>query len=335
MLKGFLPLPEPFSLGLTLLCGQCFRWEGPNPDGWFQGVAGGAFWRIRQEGKNLFWECSSPVVRHDPAAEWLSRYLNLDEDLTEWLKTMEGNRILQAPLALLRGLRLLRQEPWECTVSYMFAQGLSVVVIRQALHKFCRKYGAPVPDAPGFHDFPMPQDLALLSPDLLRPFTNNYRARADRIIRVARVVEARVINLDHLKEIPCDEAREALMNLEGIGPKIADCILLFALNHSSAFPVDRWVLRAMKKYFNSVNFLGLGREAPAPGKYLQIVTKARKAFSDRCGLASEYMFLYLRLLEDEKLMRELSPFCHFSNRFLRLSPAPRPGKELKKGGSFL
>lgn len=324
MVKGEISLLEPFSLGLTLLCGQCFRWEGPDAHGWFEGVAGDAFWRVRQEHKRLHWECSSGFVQGKPPVEWLSHYFGLEDDIREWVNSQKGDPVLGKPLKLLSGLRLLRQDSWECSISYMFAQGLSVTVIRKALAKFCEKYGMPIVGAPDFYAFPESRDLVHLSPDLLRPFTNNYRARADRIIRMARVVEARVIDLSHLKAIPCDEARQALMNLDGIGPKIADCILLFSMGHASAFPVDRWVLRAMRRSFPSVKLGNAGKEAPTSSQYLKIVRKARLAFGNRCGLASEYLFLYLRLLEDEKLRLQLSPFCHFPDRLPSFEAVVRP-----------
>lgn len=317
-------MPEPFSLGLTLLCGQCFRWEGPDAAGWFTGAAGQAYWRLRQEGGRLDWECGSENVRGLPAPEWLSRYLSLEDDMGPWLGSVEPDPVMGSPVKVLKGLRLLRQEPWECTISYMFAQGLSVRIIQQALRKFCREYGRPLEGAPDLNGFPEPKDLAGLTPDFLRPFTNNYRARADRIIRVARAVEAKVISLEHLKEIPCDDAREALMALDGIGPKIADCILLFSMDQPSAFPVDRWVLRAMKRVFRSVKLLGGGEEAPTRHQYLKIVRKARTAFGDRCGLASEYLFLFLRLLEDEKLRLELASYCQTPDLFLPLVAKPLP-----------
>lgn len=309
MPQGILPLPNPFSLGLTLLCGQCFRWDGPDKDGSFQGVAGGAYWRLRQEGSLLQWVCGSEQVGGQAPPHWLAHYLSLDDDLESWALPLKDHPILGGPLRALRGLRLLRQDPWECTVSYMFAQGLSVKVIRYALRKFCVEYGQPVPGAPGFYAFPEAGALAGLSADFLRPFTNNYLARADRIIRMARAVQAQVISLNHLQAIPCDEAREALMALDGIGPKIADCILLFSMDHHSAFPVDRWVLRAMNRHFRSVKVLGAGSDAPTRRQYLKIVRKARWAFGDRCGLASEYLFLFLRLLEEPKLREELAPYC--------------------------
>jgi N-glycosylase/DNA lyase len=310
MTEGALELPEPFSLELTLLCGQCFRWERDDrAPGWFHGVAGQAYWRLKQEAGLLRWQCGSLDVRGQAPAEWLSHYLGLDDDLAAWADGYALHPVLEAPLRVLKGLRLLRQEPWECTVSYMFAQGLSVKVIRFALAKFCAQYGKPVSEAPGFFTFPEPGDLVHLSAQELKSFTNNYHDRADRIIRAARVVQAQVLSLDHFKDIPCDDAREALMALDGIGPKIADCILLFSMDHLSAFPVDRWVLRAMKRHFRSVKLLGAGDEAPSRTQYVKIVGKARKALGERCGVASEYLFLFLRLLEDANLRRDLGPYC--------------------------
>ncbi|HET9870215.1 MAG TPA: DNA glycosylase [bacterium] len=325
--SGRLAPPAPFSLGLTLLCGQCFRWEGPDAQGVFEGVAGGAFWRLRQDGE-LFWECSASEVRGGEPGVWLVRYLGLDEDLSGWVGEWENHSVMEKPLAALRGLRLMRQEPWECLVSYMFAQGLSVKVIRQALRKFCEAVGSPLEGVPGKYDFPGADRLAGLSPDVLRPFTNNYRARADRIIRAARSVRAGVISLDHLATLPCDQAREALMGLDGIGPKIADCVLLFSLDQPQAFPLDRWVLRAMRRHFRSVKLLGNTGEAPTPSQYPKIVAKARRGLGVRCGLVSEYLFLYLRLLEDAPLRRELAP--HLS---APLPPLPAPGRPRRKPGT--
>ncbi|MGH7739696.1 MAG: DNA-3-methyladenine glycosylase family protein [bacterium] len=321
--EGRESLPKPFSLGLTLLCGQCFRWQGPDTEGWFEGTAGGALWRLRQQDGQLQWLCSAEKVRDETAARWIFRYLGLDENISGWEKDYALHPVLEIPLQTLRGLRLLRQEPWECLVSYMFAQGLSVQVIRGALRKFCERYGEAIEGAPGFYAFPSASRLAGLSAEELKPFTNNYYARADRVIRAARVMEAGVLSLDHLKTLPCDEARAALMGLDGIGPKIADCILLFSLDQAAAFPVDRWVLRAMKRHFRSVKLLGAGAEAPTAAQYPKIVAQARRHLGERCGLASEYLFLFLRLLEDPKLRGELEPFLSWPLPEILPSPSGR------------
>jgi N-glycosylase/DNA lyase len=324
-MEGILTVPDPFSLELTLLCGQCFRWQqDPVRFHWFQGVAGQVYWELSQNGNRLSWKCSSSEVRGIEASLWLSRYLGFDDELAVWAQVFEDSEVLGKPLKVLKGLRLIRQEPWECTASYMFAQGLSVKVIRHAISKFCAKFGNPIAGVPDYFTFPEPSTIALLLPDQLRAFTNNYRARADRLIRAARVVEAQVLILDHFKNIPCDDAREALMALDGIGPKIADCILLFSMDHYSAFPVDRWVLRAMQRYYRSVKLLGGGNEAPTRTQYVKIVQKARKFLGPRCGVASEYLFLFLRLLDDAKLRDELKLYCHNWETLLSMVATPKP-----------
>ena len=313
MERGTLSINQPFSLGLTLLCGQCFRWEGPDQEGWFTGIAGQAYWRLKQTVNLLEWECSSLRVREIPSGDWIYRYLGLDDNLNAWIQSYENHPVISKPLKILKGLRIINQEPWECLISYLFAQGLSVTVIQSAVKKFCEKYGRPILAMEGKKGFPEAADLTMLTAEILKPFTNNNRARADRIIRISRAVQAKVISLNHLKEIPCDEARESLMLLDGIGPKIADCILLFSLGQESAFPVDRWVLRAMKRHFPKIRVLGRSHEAPTRSEYIKIVQKARKAFGLRCGIASEYLFLYLRMQEDEKLRKGLSLFCQEVN----------------------
>src|SRR5581483_250994 len=137
MNSGVLSLPQPFSLGLTLLCGQCFRWDPPDSEGWFQGVAGQAYWRLKQENEQLVWECSRDEINGKPSVQWLTHYLNLDDDLAGWARIFDTHPVMDKPLKALRGLRVIRQDPWECLISYMFAQGLSVKVIQQAIRKFC------------------------------------------------------------------------------------------------------------------------------------------------------------------------------------------------------
>lgn len=303
--RGVLHPNGSFDLALTLLCGQCFRWKKSISPSWFEGIAGGAFWRLRQEGPEIHWECSSSQVRDLHPGHWIADYLNLRQDLAGFEEGFQDHSVLERPLRLLKGLRLVRQEPWECSVSYLFAQSLSVKVIRKALESFCGRFGEEIMGAPGQYTFPAPERIRLLDPVELRPFANNNRARAARIVKLARSLEAGVVSLHYLRTLPCDEARQALTALEGIGPKIADCILLFSLDHGTAFPVDRWVLRALKRYYPSVRFLSAAGVNPTPSQYPRLVRRARAAFGPWCGLASEYLFLYLRLLEDPGLQSEL------------------------------
>jgi len=323
----------PFSPALTLLCGQAFRWRELDEQDVWVGVAGGAAWLLRLEGKALVWSCGAQRVRGMEPGVWLERYLRLDEpmdDLSGEWRVTRGD-LLDRSLQSLSGLRLLRQEPFECTVSYMFAQGLSVTVISQAVEKLCRAFGDSLPPPPGvsgtpFHDFPDAKTLASLSPVRLKPFVNNYQARGERILRLASAVDSGALDLGRLVSAPLGEAREALMALDGIGPKIADCILLFSIDQPSAFPLDRWVLRALALHGSFRRPLQGFRGTLPLKRYLALAGAARERFGPRCGLAGEYLFLYLRIQEDRILRRRLFP------RDPEAGPAKPPVRK-KKGTS--
>ncbi len=306
MKNGTIPLPKTYSLDLTLNSGQVFRWMGPDPAGIFQGVAGGAYWRLKQDGCQLEWSCSLDRIEGQAHEEWLFRYLRLDDDLGKWAGEFGSNPLMHKSLKALRGMGLIRQDPFECAVSYLYAQGLSVSVIQRAIGGLCTRYGEPISGVPGdapaslHHAFPSAETLAGLRPAALRRFANNNLARAKHIVRLARDVEAGRLDWERLKAMSCDEARADLMRREGIGPKIADCILLFSLDHLSAFPLDRWVYRAMRDHFG---FKGKGakRDAPTRVQYREMTDFARREFGPRCGVASEYLFLYLRRGGDDGL----------------------------------
>jgi len=299
MYQGWILLPKPYSLEHTLLSGQVFRWLGPDLRGWFEGVAGGVFWSLRQEGGRLHWRCSGGRIQGQRCGEWLRDHLRLDDDMSSWVKEFGSKPIILKALSSLEGMRLIRQEPFECAVSYLYAQGLSVKAIQSAIAKLCVRYGQPIPGLPADapmplrHAFPSSRTLAGLKPTALRPFANNNMPRARHIVHLAREVEGGKIDWGRLKGLSCDEARTELKEREGIGPKIADCILLFSLDHLSAFPLDRWVYRAMRDHYGFKSG-GAVREAPTPSQYPEMTAFARQEFGSRCGVASEYLFLYLR-----------------------------------------
>jgi N-glycosylase/DNA lyase len=199
----------------------------------------------------------------------------------------------------------------------MFAQGLSVAVISNAVEKLCAAFGRSLPAPAGcsnlsFHDFPDSLTLATLDAGRLRPYVNNYFARGERILHLAAAVDSGALVLDRLRFVPLAEAREALMALDGIGPKIADCILLFSLSQPSAFPLDRWVLRALAQHSDFRQTLRGVKDTLDQKRYLVLAKAAAERFGPRCGLAGEYLFLHLRLQEDLALRKRLFPEPHSS-----------------------
>ena len=153
-----------------------------------------------------------------------------------------------------RGLRLLRQDPWECLASFILSSTKQIVQIQQIVALLCERFGEPLPVPSGHnvaHSFPRPERLAGVTETELRNCKMGFRA--PYLLETARAIAEKRLILSSLAEMPVAAAREQLVSLPGVGPKIADCVLLFAYGFPSAFPVDVWVMKALR-----VDFIFLG-----------------------------------------------------------------------------
>lgn len=249
--------PEPFDLAATLTCGQCFRWR-ENPDGSFTGTAAGR----------------TLTVRPDDAGEAFSDpfwrgYFDLDLDygaIRDGLSSLSPALAEAASYA--PGIRILRQEPWEALCSFILSQNNNIPRIMGIVDRLCASFGDPLAD--GGFSFPGPERLAALSPEDLAPLRCGFRARY--VIDAARKV-AGGLDLEALRTAPLPEAREALQSIHGVGPKVAECALLYGLHRLDAFPLDVWMRRAMASLF--------------PGC-------APETFGPYAGIAQQYIFHYSR-----------------------------------------
>ena len=249
--------PSPFDLPATLTCGQCFRWR-ENADGSFSGVASGRML----------------TVRPDTPGEWLGgpfwrRYFDLDLDYASIREELSAlSPALAEAAAYAPGIRILSQEPWEALCSFILSQNNHIPRIMGIVDRLCAAFGDPLPG--GGFSFPGPERLAPLSPEDLAPLRCGFRARY--VIDAARKV-AGGLDLESLREAPLPEARQALQAIDGVGPKVAECALLYGLHRLDAFPVDVWMKRAMAALF--------------PGE-------TPERFGPFAGIAQQYIFHYSR-----------------------------------------
>ncbi len=270
--RNSMRLEVPLDLGCTLSCGQAFRWCLGTEWQW-RGVIRGAvvdLWQ-RPEGE-LYWE-SGP---RELLPGELSDYLRLDDDLDAVRRDIHDRRV-DAAFEAYGGLRLLRQEPWETLVSYVVSQMSSVARISKTVEMLSARYGTPLGDGRN-NAFPTPDQLARATSGGLKKLGLGYRA--PHVQRIANEVADGEFFLEPLREVPYREAKERLMGLPGVGPKVADCVLLFSLDHLEAFPVDRWVHRAVAEWYHG----GATMSDRAVG------TWAREHFGRHAGYASEYLF---------------------------------------------
>ena len=300
-----------YDLAATLASGQAFRWRSVG-DAW-EGVVAGRWVRLRQTGDQLHAETAAPQRDW----QWLRDYLQLDVNLTAVLATFPDDAPMRAAVAACRGLRLLRQEPWETLVSFICSSTKQIVQIQQIIALLCERFGEPIPvgddvrslwlnmgasvwrlgsgekvESPnvvsyGGRAFPSAARLAACSEAELRACKMGFRAPF--VLAAARAVASGELDLARLYSLPTTEARAALMGLHGVGRKIADCVLLFAYGKQDAFPVDVWVRRALQELY-------FPRRRPSAKRLEHF---ANTHFGPNAGYAQQYLFHYVRVKKSD------------------------------------
>ena len=289
-----IPVPEfrvfepayPLNLDTTLSCGQLFRWKKQG-DTW-EGVADGRFITIRQDGSRLWYTGCSEA--------FLISYLHLDCDHEAIVSGFCCDSHIRAAVCRTGGLRIVRQDPWECIISYLCAQNANIPFITRMIENLCRAAGTPIPATDGTtrYAFPTPAALASLTPEEIGGCRLGYRA--PYIHKTAAAIAADPGWAKRIREMPFEEARRALMSYPGIGPKVADCVLLFGFQKYESFPVDVWMRMIMHRLY------GIGNPAASltPAEYERIRRFAQEHFGPYAGYAQEFLFAVRESYADGK-----------------------------------
>jgi N-glycosylase/DNA lyase len=244
-----LPYEGPLDLPLAFTCGQAFRWRPAARDSW-SGVIGGAevlaITGGTAGGTSGSTRLALEVRGIDPGAAALARYFRLDENPERHLHAAGELRAIPG-FADLLGMRLLRQDPWETLVSFICSAASNVRKISRGVEEMAARWGEPIPGS-NRRAFPAPSRLAALRERDLRAVGIGFRAPYVRgtAARIARGPW----DWDFLRGAPIEDARARLQELPGVGPKIADCVLLFGLDRLDTYPVDRWIRRATLELTN-------------------------------------------------------------------------------------
>lgn len=286
-----LPFPggEPFSLDETFGCGQIFRWRRTLRGAWrgpygavaleVQAVPGGVAVTSRGSGSG-------------PPAGDIWRFLGLDFPLRRAREILGADAHVSRAMDATPGLRILRQDPWDCVSGFVCAQWSSVAKIERSTGWLAREWGqaVPFPDGEMIHLCPPAGRLAALVPDALRPAGLGYRCRY--VVGTAQAVAAGDVDLDALRGAEYPDALAALLRLPGFGRKVADCVLLFALDQRCACPVDVWVRRAFHDWYSEELAARLPAEADAltPREHRALVQFAWDRWGDLAGYAQQYLF---------------------------------------------
>jgi N-glycosylase/DNA lyase len=275
----------PFNIDYTLRCGQVFRWKKESNT--WRGIINEVLFEITQR-QNVLTCMLYPATK----LKVIQRYFRLDDDLPGITHSINKDDIIGKALTQLQGLRIVRQDPWECLISFICATFANIPRIRGMIYNLCRTFGHRI-TYNGYTDylFPSPRKLAFASINQLLACNLGYRARyvkaaADRILKGQ-------ICLQDLQAMPYPEAKQELLHIEGVGQKVADCILLFSLDKLSAFPVDRWIHRILVTWYQRyLSIKHLDRRSLTPQLYKELSAFGQNYFGDYAGYAQEYLYAY-------------------------------------------
>ena len=254
----------PIDLDRTLGCGQVFRWRKEG-EVW-KGIVKGKELRLRQEGTSI-------VAEGRTDDEALERYFRSDDDLDRIRAEISRDERIASMVANAPGLRLIRQDPWECAASYVLATNANIPRIQKMIENVCRTFGDPLPG--GGFAFPRPDQIS----------GGNEAAKAcglgfrcDRFVEFARLVDRGEIGLETLRKADYEECVRELRSCPGIGDKVADCVAVFSLDHLDAFPVDVRIKKAMEEMYGVC------------GTYRSVNRFGREYFGRYAGYAQEYIY---------------------------------------------
>lgn len=261
-------------------CGQCFRWNKEEDDS-FTGVAFERVLNVKKENhKTVF----SNTNLEDFNNIWYD-YFDLGRDYGKIKEKLSEDEILKEAVKFGDGIRLLKQEPFETLVSFIISANNGIPRIKNSIELLSERYGKLIGEynGKGYHAFPTAEALSKLNIEELRETKIGFRAKY--VSNASKRVYNGDADLDNIKKMDTIEARERLMEFQGIGPKVSDCILLFSMEKYEAFPIDVWVKRIME-YFYLKEDTGMKK----------IQKYGEEKFKYLAGFAQQYLFYYAREL---------------------------------------
>ena len=258
---------DDFSAKKIFDCGQCFRWN-ENPDGSYTGVALGRAARVREDRGSVY----ITGTIEDFETVW-SDYFDFGSNYARRRKLCAVDDYMLAASEYGRGIRILNQDRWEALCSFIISQCNNIPRIKKIVETMSSLWGEGTElEGREYRAFPDAERVAALSERELEPLRSGYRA--PYILNAARMVSGGRLDLEALSKLEYAEAKRRLMELPGIGEKVANCVVLFSLRMPSAFPIDVWIKKAIAEHYPN----GLDTSV----------------FGENAGLAQQYMFYYQR-----------------------------------------
>ena len=275
---------DSFELKDIFDCGQCFRWN-EQEDGSYTGVFGDNVLNVSKIGNEVIFKgtCKENIK------ETVEKYFDLDRDYQKIKnQLMQIDENMKRSIEYGQGIRILNQDLWETIISFIISANNNIPRIKGIIERLSKKYGKEIEwKNTKYYTFPTAKDLENVTVQEYRELGLGFRDI--RLYETTHMILDKKVDLEEMKNNPNTmEVREQLLSLSGVGPKVADCILLFSdLKRFEVFPIDVWVRRVM-------NDLYIHNEDEAKVNKKQIEKIAQEKFGDLAGLAQQYLFYWRR-----------------------------------------
>ena len=275
---------DSFELKDIFDCGQCFRWN-EKEDGSYTGVFKGNVLNVKKEGDKITFKgiCNGNIK--DVVEDYFD--LNRDyEKIKDILSKIDDN--MKKSVEYGRGIRILNQDLWETIISFIISANNNIPRIKGIIERLSKNYGKEIDyNGEKYYTFPTAEELKDVSVEKYRELGLGFRDI--RLYETNKMILEKQVDLAELKNNPNTiEVRDKLLTLSGVGPKVADCILLFSdLKRFEVFPIDVWVRRVM-------NDLYIKNDDETKVNKKQIEKIAREKFGNLAGLAQQYLFYWRR-----------------------------------------
>lgn len=289
---------------ITVNSGQMFLWENYK-NSWY-GVYKSHILKFSLDHKNSG-KGTYDHLNFDSLPEldnWQQLVFRLDDDINYISSCLTNDNMISQLFKKYSGLWLMRQDPFQCMISFACSSNTNIPMIRRMLKNLCRKFGIKREiDEKKFFTFPTTKSLAKASINELCSCGIGYRAKTIKSLTEKIIIGT--LNIEELSRCKYDEAKEKLLGIYGIGNKLADCILLFSLEKTEAFPIDVWIARSIHSYYrallNQESFkLDFKSTKLSPNKYNLLSKIMRQHFGKYAGYAQQYLYYHMRCSANKK-----------------------------------
>lgn len=266
-----------FNIKQVVECGQCFRWKKVT-DSNYIGVAYGRVIEVVQEGDKIQ---ILNTTEEDFSNIW-QEYFDFNRDYSEVKDKLIDDELLKKSMEFGYGVRVLNQEPFEILISFIISARNSIPVISKTINNISKKYGTKLQyKGEDYYTFPTIEQLSIATEDDIRETGASFRSKY--IVDTVRRLKDGELSLEEIMALNDDECHTKLQEFKGVGAKVADCVMLFSMKKTSAFPVDVWVKRAMIYFYDAKD-----------SSLNKIRIFARDRFGELSGFAQQYLFYYAR-----------------------------------------